>query len=274
MRRFRLPCVLFALSMPFFSGCLVPELDNYRADKSAGSGTITVHEDAGDSGGGTGVVSQNCQQTFYGQLTFNGPDSAPTYKGECSVQGSVFVGQAASTDQISQLRQLSSITGVLTLQLPAVGPLEFPNLRQVGGLQVDANSLVPNLFFSALQVVGVLSVAGNASLTTFDAPMLGLSDQQIIFANNASLQHIALSSTYISGLLRVNNHPNLTDLKLAGLNTVGTLEISDNPLMPAPQLSTSVGVSQWTFCHDTSIPQAWLDEFKQKHPGVPGSTCN
>jgi hypothetical protein len=262
-------CGVFTLT-----GCIVPELDNYPADKSKGSGTLVIGEDATvSSGGGGGPCTAD---TLYDSVYLTGAGSSSNYTGQCTVSGSVTVSPYAVAAQIDQLQQIQSISGSLQLDVPTfAAALGLPALTSIGGsLQISGQSNQQTLDLPALQHLNLLSVQNAAYITDLSAPALSVQVQTVVLSANPELQHVAIGATQITQAVTVSNNAKLTTLGLANLQAVNQLFITDNATLTTINLPvTAVVVGQWSICRNPQLDPAWLAAWKVQHP-TGSQPCN
>lgn len=274
MRTIRL---LFVLAVSgSFAGCIVPQLDNYPADKSRGGGTHGPGEDAvygapggGGNGtlGGSGAIPAECVEgTFAGSVTFAGANSTVGYGDQCRVAGTVTVMADATSDQLVQAMRLRSIGATLSLLAP--GNLSFPALATVGGaVQISGGSLTQNAIFPALTSVSNITINDTTALVSADFPALLSNVINLTVKNNPLLTSVRVTMPTVSSQIGVTDNPQLQTLSFPSLASVTQLFVMNNPLLSSivfPAAGTKIN-GPWMICTSPKLDQAWLAAFRQAH---------
>ncbi len=269
--------VASAVALP---GCLVPELDNYPADKSKGSGTVVFGEDAAANSGvdnGSGVQTGGCiPGTYSGSVSFDGSGSSDSFNGQCTVGGSVNVFPTATAAEIDKLQRIQWIDGTLTLNAPALASnLTLAYLQTVGSvISIENSGSLQELTLSGLVQTGGITIKNNSSLVLFVAGAIANPIQNITVTGNTALQALDLSGYQVTGALNVSNNSQLTRVSMTNLSSVTQLLLNNNQALNQMLIPTSVVVSsQWSLCQDPSLDGNWLAAFQTAH-ALGGMTCN
>ena len=266
-------------SVATLTGCIVPELDNYPADKSKGSGTTVVGEDTVSTGGGdTGGTGSNCTPgTYYGSVVLDGTGASDAFNSECTVSGSVTVLPSATSAEIDKLQRIQWINGSLVLNVPPLAAsLTLAYLQTVSGaISIENSGALQQLNLTGLVQTGSISIQNNATLVLLQAPAIANPIQSITVTGNTALQALDLTGYMVAGILNISNNSQLTRISMTSLSSVAQFFVNNNPLLqqmlvPAAGLSVT---SQWSVCHNPNIEANWLAAFKAAHPAG-GAICN
>ncbi len=256
------------------AGCIVPELDNYPADKSKGSGTTVIGEDIvsgdGSGGGGGGGGGGSCTPgTYQGTLTFNGNGASAGYNGQCTISGNVYVQATASSAEMEALQGIQSIYGQLSLAAPpSAQNLTLPNLQMVtSGITLDTAGSLQNLVLPALKSLSFFTSQNSSTIVSIDASALSDPMQSVFLAQNVVLEVVSFGTSQITSNIILQNNPALISAAFANLSSLGSLGVTGNAKLSQLQLGQGALsiVQTWQVCGNPALDPAWVTAFRAAH---------